>query len=67
MDADIDGDGRQEIILAKQDGYLLVYNEEGKLIRQVVVGEQIRAMAVASSDDGRQVIIAALPKRLKNL
>jgi len=30
--ADIDGDGSQEVVLAKQDGYVLVYSETGELI-----------------------------------
>ncbi|MFC1713203.1 hypothetical protein ACFL6S_06030 [Candidatus Poribacteria bacterium] len=65
--ADIDGDGRQEVILAKQDGYLLIYSEAGKLIKSVLMGEQVRAVAIVSSDDGRQVVVAALPGRLVRL
>ena len=65
--ADIDGDGRQEVILAKQDGYLLIYSEAGKLIRSVLMGEQVRAAAIVSSDDGRQVVVSALPRRLARL
>ncbi len=65
--ADIDGDGRQEVILAKQDGYLLIYNEAGKLIRSVLMGEQVRAVAIVSWDNGRQAIVAALPGRLARL
>jgi hypothetical protein len=62
--ADIDGDGRQEVILAKQDGYVLIYSETGKLIESVLVGEQVRAIAAISSDDGGKTIVAALPGRL---
>ena len=65
--ADIDGDGRQEVILAKQDGYLLIYSEAGKLIRSVLMGEQVRSVAIVSSDDHKQVVVAALPGRLVRL
>jgi hypothetical protein len=62
--ADIDGDGSQEVILAKQDGYLLIYDETGKLIKSVLIGEQVRSIAAVPSGDGRQIVVAALPKRL---
>jgi len=62
--ADINGDGSQEIVLAKQDGYVLVYSEKGKLIKSALVGEHVRAVAAMSSDDGRKTVVAALPGRL---
>lgn len=64
MVADIDGDGSQEVILAKQDGYLLIYDDAGKLVKSVLIGEQVRSIGAVSSGDGRQIVVAALPKRL---
>jgi hypothetical protein len=64
MIADIDGNGSQEVILAKQDGYLLIYDEAGKLIESVLIGEQVRSIAAVPSGGGRQIVVAALPKRL---
>jgi len=43
--ADLDGDGRMELALAKEDGYVLVFNEAGELRHSAFVGEPVRAIA----------------------
>jgi hypothetical protein len=62
--ADLDSDGRPEVILAKQDGYLLVYDEAGQLVRRELVGEPVRAVAAVRRPDGQVLLAAALPGRI---
>jgi hypothetical protein len=59
--ADVDADGTLDIVVAKQDGYVLVYGEGGELKQSRLVGEPVRAVAVLPGS-GR--IVAALPGRL---
>lgn len=62
--ADLDGDGRLEALLGKQDGYLLVYDESGRLRRRVWVGEPVRAVAAVPRPGRLPLVVAALPGRL---
>jgi len=62
--ADLDGDGRPEVVLAKEDGYLLVYDETGRLRRRVWVGEPVRAVAVVPRPGRPPLVAAALPGRI---
>lgn len=62
--ADLDGDGHQEVIVAKQDGYLLVYDEAGNLRQSVLMGEPVRAVAAVPVAGGTPRVVAALPQRL---
>lgn len=63
---DIDGDGRPEVALAKEDGYVIVYREDGALLRSVLVGEPVAAITLTTgreNAEGAQYILA-LPGRL---
>lgn len=62
--ADLDGDGAQEVVVAKADGYLLVYDEAGKLKQSVLVGQGIRSLAAVTTPGGKTRLVAALPGRL---
>lgn len=62
--ADLNGDGRPEVLLARPDGYLLVYDGSGQPQRQVWVGELVRAVAAVPRADGSILLAAALPGRL---
>jgi len=64
---DVDGDGKQEVALAKEDGYVLVYDGAGELIRSELVGEPVRAVATVNTPVGEPVLTAALPGRLVRL
>ena len=61
---DLDGDGQQEIMLAKADGYILVYDEAGALVHTELVGEAIRALALVALPGGGRALAAALPGRI---
>jgi len=62
--ADVNGDGKQEVVLAKEDGYLLVYSETGELLRSELIGEPVRAVAAVKTSEGKAALVAALPGRL---
>lgn len=61
--ADANADGKPEIVLAKEDGYILVYDGAGTLLHSRLVGEPVRAVAVVQGAQG-PVIAAALPGRI---
>ena len=61
---DVDGDGGQELALAKHDGYVLVYNGSGELVRRLFVGEAVRALALVKDTDGVPVLALAVPGRI---
>ena len=52
------------MVLAKEDGYLLVYDEAGELVHSELVGEPIRAVASVASGSGGRLVAAALPGRI---
>ena len=54
-----DVDGAKEIVLAKEDGYVLAYNEAGELARKILIGQPVRAIAHVGSR-----LVAAVPGRL---
>ncbi len=62
--ADLDGDGKREIVLGKEDGFVLVYDAAGALKRAELVGEPVRAIAVVRTKAGRPIVAAALAGRV---
>ena len=62
--ADLNGDGTQEVILAKQDGYILVYDDSGDMTHSELVGEPISAIAAVPMPHGKCVLAGALPGRI---
>jgi len=61
---DVNNDGRPEVVLAKEDGYLLVYDEEGVLSHRELLGEPARAATVVRLWDGAPAVAVALPDRI---
>lgn len=61
---DLNADGQPEIVLAKGDGYLLLLDGTGQVLKTVLVGETVRAVALVTLPDGQRRIVAALPGRL---
>ncbi|MEI6501302.1 MAG: PQQ-binding-like beta-propeller repeat protein, partial [Armatimonadota bacterium] len=60
---DLNGDGKPEIVLAKEDGYLLVYDGAGALLQSRLMGEPARSVAIVPGAQG-PVIVAAMPGRV---
>jgi hypothetical protein len=40
--ADLDGDGQREIIIGRLDGFVMVLNEQGKILSRTAIGEPVR-------------------------
>ncbi|MBU0606800.1 MAG: PQQ-like beta-propeller repeat protein [Armatimonadetes bacterium] len=63
---DLDGDGKPEIVVAKEDGYLLVVDGAGNVRQSRLVGEPVRDVAVVRGAGG-PMVAAALPGRIVGL
>lgn len=64
---DLQADGKREVLLAKHDGYLLVYDDAGALTHSVLLGTPVRAVAAVPLNAGGHTVVAALPGRLLDL
>jgi hypothetical protein len=62
--ADLDRDGRDEIIVGKRDGWLLVLSEKGEVKEKVLVGDEIRSIVTWPSQPGRLWIATGTDIRL---
>ena len=58
---------RPVAVVAKEDGWLLVYDEGGKVVSQHLIGEGLRAVTAVPTADGRMVIAVALPGRIETV
>lgn len=49
---DLEGDGRPEMLIGQRDGFLLVVDLDGKIVRQIDVGEEIGAVGALEMSRG---------------
>jgi hypothetical protein len=59
------GQERPVVVVAKEDGWLLVYDEAGRVTRQLLLGEGLRAVTAVPTAAGRTLVVVALPGRLE--
>ncbi|NPV45998.1 MAG: hypothetical protein HPY69_03495 [Armatimonadetes bacterium] len=57
---DLEGDGRPEMLVGQRDGFLLVVDVEGKIVRQVDVGEEVLAVGALPRASGL-MLLASTP------
>jgi len=58
--ADLDGDGKPEMLVGQRDGFLLGINLAGEIVRQVDAGEEITAVGVLSGPNGPVVLTSTV-------
>jgi hypothetical protein len=57
--ADLDGDGLQEIIAGKRDGWLLALSADGQVKHKALIGDEVRSVAQSPANPGSLWIATA--------
>ncbi len=62
--ADMNGDGFDDIVFGKPDGYVFMIDNTGKVLANELLGDNVSAIQVLQAGDGRTIIAAVIDGNL---